>query len=791
MPVTPTYPGVYIEEVPSPVHTIAGVDTSITAFIGYTKRGQTNQAIEIFSYGDFERAFGGLDPDCPMTYAVQQFFNNGGTHVWAIRVAKAAAAAQVGLRAPGGTRVLAARASSEGVWGNDMLVEVDYDSLKPDDLFNLRITDYEVQNGQLVPGATETYRNLSMDSGSPSWAVEVLKNNSALLRIDRPAGVPAALMTAAGYSMTAPVDVSNASVAFGPVDANHNKLNVTIDGDGPHEVAVDVAPVIAAAMANKLDTLGQKIIDAVQSVTQKTLTKSIVQIAPAGASRQRLRLNSPTTGEDSSLTITDAADHNLAAVIGFGVANGGIEASGSAPARPAASGTLGTDIDEGLISQGLTLAGLTGAAALQFDIRVSHGGAAVAPPGWVTLALVPAAGAPPANKEALRLQVESVIRAAAADPANAPIAADLKQARVVLAGNRLRVVPSGKPDASFEFRNTAPGDKTAQAIGLSNAVPNVAAYVLSGSTLLEQEAVGAAGNDGTLPDVSDFVGDQPTKKGLYALEDVDLFNILCIPGQSDLTLLSDAMSYCEQRRAFYIVDIPSTVDTLPEAQDWIKNKAPKSKNAAAYFPWVMLPDPVRQYRPYPAPPSGMIAGLYARTDAARGVWKAPAGTEAFLRGPQALVYKLTDAENGTINQLGLNAIRSLPIFTNVVWGARTLVGSDAQASEWKYVPVRRLALFIEESLFRGTQWVVFEPNDEPLWAQIRLNVGAFMHSLFRQHAFQGTSPRDAYLVKCDSETTTQNDIDRGIVNILVGFAPLKPAEFVMIKISQLAGQLET
>jgi phage tail sheath protein FI len=116
------------------------------------------------------------------------------------------------------------------------------------------------------------------------------------------------------------------------------------------------------------------------------------------------------------------------------------------------------------------------------------------------------------------------------------------------------------------------------------------------------------------------------------------------------------------------------------------------------------------------------------------------------------------------------------------------VGDDADASSWKYVPVRRVALFLEESLYRGTQWAVFESNDEPLWASLRLNVGSFMQELFRKGAFQGKTPADAYFVKCDKETTTQDDIDRGIVNILVGFAPLKPAEFVVIRIEQLAGQ---
>ena len=178
------------------------------------------------------------------------------------------------------------------------------------------------------------------------------------------------------------------------------------------------------------------------------------------------------------------------------------------------------------------------------------------------------------------------------------------------------------------------------------------------------------------------------------------------------------------------------------------------------------------------------------------MWKAPAGIEASLRGVLGLSVAglpgtLTDSENGALNPLGVNCLRSFPNIGHVVWGARTLEGSDILASQWKYVPVRRLALYIEESLFRGTQWVVFEPNDEPLWAQIRLNIGAFMQNLFRQGAFQGKSPRDAYFVKCDNETTTQTDINSGIVNIIVGFAPLKPAEFVVIKLQQMAGNIPT
>jgi phage tail sheath protein FI len=188
-------------------------------------------------------------------------------------------------------------------------------------------------------------------------------------------------------------------------------------------------------------------------------------------------------------------------------------------------------------------------------------------------------------------------------------------------------------------------------------------------------------------------------------------------------------------------------------------------------------------------PCGAIAGVFASTDANRGVWKAPAGIQATIVGSSQLSVGLTDAENGELNQLGINCLRSFPVVGKVAWGARTLRGADQLADEYKYIPVRRTALFIEESLYRGLKWAVFEPNDAPLWAQIRLNVGAFMQTMFRQGAFQGSTPREAYFVKCDSESTTQNDINLGIVNVIVGFAPLKPAEFVVISIQQIAGQI--
>ncbi len=270
---------------------------------------------------------------------------------------------------------------------------------------------------------------------------------------------------------------------------------------------------------------------------------------------------------------------------------------------------------------------------------------------------------------------------------------------------------------------------------------------------------------------------------------IDLFNLLCVPGLVDGTTIGTLQQRCRARRAFMIVDCAQG-DTVSGVNGSLSGKTgDDSLNAAFYFPWVRAPDNLQQGALRAFPPSGFVAGVYARTDGSRGVWKAPAGSDASLTGAAALTISMSDAENGQLNPLGINCLRTLPVYGNVVWGARTLQGNNDRGSEWKYVPVRRLALFLEESLYRGTQWVVFEPNDEPLWAQIRLNVGAFLSNLFRQGAFQGRSAKEAYYVKCDGETTTQADINLGIVNIQVGFAPLKPAEFVVLRIQQIAGDL--
>jgi Bacteriophage tail sheath protein len=274
--------------------------------------------------------------------------------------------------------------------------------------------------------------------------------------------------------------------------------------------------------------------------------------------------------------------------------------------------------------------------------------------------------------------------------------------------------------------------------------------------------------------------------GVNHLDRVDLFNLLIVPGLTDRANLATLASFCRERRVFLIADGENTRNegvVEPVEGD-------VGINAALYYPWVRLADPLQEGRLSDFPPSGLVAGVYARTDTTRGVWKAPAGIDATLGPVRDLLNRLTDIESGVLNKKGVNALRSFPVYGPVVWGARTCRGNDEIGSEWKYVPVRRTALFIEETLRRSLKWVVFEPNDDPLWAQIRLNVGAFMHDQFRKGAFQGASPREAYFVKCDKETTTQNDRNLGIVNVVVGFAPLKPAEFVVLKLQQMAGQVQ-
>jgi hypothetical protein len=274
----------------------------------------------------------------------------------------------------------------------------------------------------------------------------------------------------------------------------------------------------------------------------------------------------------------------------------------------------------------------------------------------------------------------------------------------------------------------------------------------------------------------------PLSEGLQLLNTVDTLNLLCLPGETEVDVLRAALEYADRRRAFVLIDPPGAdvERTIALAESLA---ASGSANGAVYFPSLQVDDPVTGAL-RTCPPSGAVAGLYARNDRALGVWKAPAGEHAVLAGVAAPEVELGDAALSKLKAAGVNPIRRLPTAGVAVWGARTLQGGEQSTSEWKYIPVRRLALFIEESLYRGTQWAVFEPNDESLWAKLRRQCAAFLDALLRAEALQGNTPDEAYFVRCGPDTMTQNDIDNGRLILVVGMAPVKPAEFVKITIGQ-------
>ena len=300
--------------------------------------------------------------------------------------------------------------------------------------------------------------------------------------------------------------------------------------------------------------------------------------------------------------------------------------------------------------------------------------------------------------------------------------------------------------------------------------------------------------DSAVLTADDLLGSADARTGIHALDSVDLFNLLCIPDQAEMDypgVYPNAALYCLKRRAMLIVDPPKTwsdlagkghIDQIRPDDLAINSPQLEARNCAVYFPRIKKIDQETGGSAEVFAACGAVAGIYATKDLNRGVWKAPAGVTAGIGGIAGLELNLTDAQNGMLNPLGINCLRSFPVYGPVVWGARTLRGADVLTDDYKYVPVRRLALYLEESLYRGTTFAVFEPNDETLWSRLRLGIAAFMENLERLGAFYG------FQVTCDRTTTTPDEIQHGIVNILVAFAPVKPAEFIILQIQQQAGQ---
>ena len=284
----------------------------------------------------------------------------------------------------------------------------------------------------------------------------------------------------------------------------------------------------------------------------------------------------------------------------------------------------------------------------------------------------------------------------------------------------------------------------------------------------------SAGADGKISDLN-------YQQAFSLLNDIDDINLIAVPGIGTQSMVDFASSYCRNRLdCFYIADVSREIDTITELEQFVYTLRNKSSYSALYYPWLQIND-TKNRTVNEAPPSGAIAGIYARTDNSIGIWKAPAGPHSTINGITGIAHSISNKEQDLLNPMGVNVIRDFPKQGTLIWGSRTLTRVKP---DYKYIPVRRMAIYIEQSIRQNIQWAVFEPNDLRLWGQLKLLIEGFMLDLFRQGAFSGSSASEAFYVRCDNSTTTQEDINNGTVNVLVGFAPLKPAEFVVLQIQQ-------
>lgn len=806
MPIRPTYPGVYVQEVSSGVRTITGVSTSTAGFFGRTAKGPINKAVKCTSYLDFLRAFGGAHPDNDLASSVKQFYDNGGSECFVVRLAHNAVKASVTLHNAAGVEVLTVSAKDAGNWGNGLRLEVDYNTLNPDETFNLSVIHEE--NGAVV--ASERHINLSMDPNSPRYAVNFVTQSSNLIDVAL-ALIDVALAVSFDIESTPQVGYSESRrpFEFATVTAFRNELNALIytpaSAPSRFEISINNGPFVpidlrtdpADLTGTTVGTMGTSIEGKInpQLLPGDAIAVDVVPISSGGNDYHFFRIRS-NSGNNHSVRIrrSSSSANDIAAILMLGVEQGGVETARYANHRPVPTATYYSgDINEfaNLTQDAFNELVVAGAPAPNtVDLDASGTSVLVTTAAGDRIYDDAATVSVNDNKDGVREKLQALAKAVNEKP-NLPVKAEVW-------GYHLAFLPkTGTFNSSFDIST---GDSGGGGTNIGNLfTKNARQYALNNAGSSDFQTVpGKNGldSDGFPLAVTDYFGKASEHTGFYALDKVDIFNLMVLPGDTDIDeseyqqIAAEASIYCQSKRAFLLLDAPL---------DWAKNGNLNEKElkytdvrsgvikdfSAIFYPRVIFSD-AGTLRSIGV--SGMIAGLMARTDSQRGVWKAPAGTEADLRGALGVEVNLTDLENGILNQQGVNCVRQFPGGV-VNWGARTLDGADDFGSEWKYIPIRRLALFLEESLYRGTKWVVFEPNDEPLWAKIRMNLNAFMTGLFRQGAFQGSTPDKAFFVKCDAETTTQNDRNLGIVNIQVGFAPLKPAEFVIITIQQIAGDL--
>lgn len=737
------YPGVYIQEVPSGVRTIIAASTSTLAVVAHFPRGPVGTPVKVTSWTDVVRNFGGLDSRYVGLYALQDFFQQGGSFAWVSRIAFE----RPTLTLSSIEVALVVEARTNGGEGNSINISI---APHADGTFDLT-----VKKGS---DPANTIPDLSADPAAARFVERIVnaapaEGGSGLVQVRNTRFTPARIPADAPVTLANGDDSNKASAKLASVP----QPALTLQGLEGWNAATRVT---ATANGDNFDI-------AIAGVSGPALNASGVNFTPGGTYVVD-KVNALRDDNGRPVAAIVLGRHPLRMPVDRSVEpprtlpdNRNNDRAFTTPGQPA-SARFAVPLAAGSGTAMTVTAASPGAWGNDLRAGIAAG------PGGFDLVVTEFKGSEPVASETFR---NLSITATDAQFAEKVVNEQSRLVRLSAVTAAPRESEAGKGVDALGF-----GQMSALTEGADGTLPGEPAW---------------AGNAAAV-----FNGTFDDKQGIGAFDAIipELFNLMAIPEAPSMSdkgfaTYAAAGAYCRDALAFLLVDHPEAHDAVEKIGGWdIAGRlgADLARSAAICFPRLVKADPLGGTRAMQA--SGAIAGVMARIDSQRGVWKAPAGLDASIGGVVPTVG-MTDKQQAGLNRSGINCVRVKPGAGTVQWGARTLAGSDILASEWKYVPVRRTALMIEQTLKNSLGWVVFEPNDESLWGDIRLNVGAFMQSLFEQGAFQGTTAREAYLVKCDGETTSQQDVNSGIVNILVGFAPLKPAEFVVVRLTQLAGRL--
>lgn len=773
------HPGVYIEEIPSGSKPIEGVATSVAAFVGRANRGPTGSAELIQSFDDYNDLYGDIaSQDDAMGFSVQSFYMNGGKSAFICRlVGDGSTAASTLLQGQdtGGADVFRIDATSEGEWGNQVYVRV----VKPDPeslTFDLEIGHRE--NDEFV--LDEEFKGLSMRAEDDAYALTQVNGNSPYIELS---------LEDAANPEESSEQYQGATLTGGAVDSGNDffnsgiddvmRLALNINGLGSEQITLDPTALALGGTDHNADgnAVATAIRDAVRALSLDAPHQTFDCTYDTASNRFELATDEHATsaslevyeGELASLLRLDGTQH--AELTGSTVLGGATRFSSGTNGLPSLAQpmTLVVNIDG---YAGVTISLL----ADELDLIVNKA----------------------ADGETLARAIQDAVQAS-----NRSISAfkdftcEFESSRFVLtsgSGDNSQSSLSVEDGEFADFLNLqasdtpvlVPGREVVQ--GSARVVPAQDLGTRNHGVKLE----GGTENPANAGDFTEFY-DSTLRK----VRDV---SIIVVPGESwaddgsGNALISATLAHCQAVKSrIVIIDPPPNLE-LDQQATVTQLSLPSSTYSALYYPWVRVANPFYHAEKNPTAdktvevaPSAFAAGMWSRIDGKRGVWKAPAGMEAGLVGAAGLKYIVEDGEQDQLNPLGVNCYRNMPGGGRVIWGARTL--ATKADPEWRYVPVRRTAIMIEQSIYNGIQWAVFEPNDHRLWAALRGNIGGFMNSLFRVGAFQGEKASDAYFVRCGKgDTMTQTDIDAGQVIVVVGFAPLKPAEFVIVRIQQKVEQ---